>query len=246
MRHAAVAVAGLAVLASGCATSTASAPNATPSSGPPAASSPATGQAFPGTILFPVAVGRTWVFRTSVGSAHGTVTEKIVSVAPAAGGAHQVTMSIVSRISGLPAPPVRQVFLFHPDGSISVPLTQAAGGSFTLKSGDVVWPPAPVLASRQPHASTLVIAVRAAGRSLTEHARLVVRGMGTQRITVPAGTYGASVVDELITVRIGPISAHVELRTWLVPGIGPVKSQTIESGAGQSIVASQVLTKITP
>jgi len=229
----ALAAAGL-VLA-GCHTPGSSPPSGNGSSSPtpnPGTSTPSS-NAGGGTTLFPYAVGDTWVYVETLGTDHGTTTNKVTAVEPVADG-HRVTFSTVANVAGLPSTPTTLTYIFHPDGSITVPFAQLGNGSVTLKSGSIVWPPTAVIDSGKPTRSTLVVQIKTAGLSSTVHADVTVKGGGPQSVTVPAGTYNATVVDETIAEKVEGISVTTTVRTWLAPGVGPVKTEVLASSLGAS------------
>jgi len=195
-----------------------------------------------GSTIFPVAVGNTWVYKTNLGSASGTgtSTNKMTAVTPTADG-QRVTMLSQVKLPGstAPASSVAETLVFHPDGSISVPLTQAGGSVVTIKSGSVVWPSAAGLASGQSRASTLVMSVAEAGTKLTVKEHVVVRGDGTASVTVPAGTYQTTVIQEEETSKVDGIAVDLEIKTWVANGVGPVKSEVISTDAGRTTVTSE-------
>ncbi len=191
-----------------------------------------------GTALFPYAVGNTWVYTISLGgTSHGTTTSKIVSVTPVSGG-NKVTMAVTDKIPGLPTPTTNVVYIFHPDGSITVPYAQTGNGQVIIKSGSIVWPSQAVLNSGQPHHSKLVVQITVAGHSLKVNADVTVQGAGTQTVTVPAGTYRATVVNESIKENVAGIAVNTVVKTWLAPGVGPVKSQVAAASSGISRIAA--------
>lgn len=107
-------------------------------------------------------------------------------------------------------------------------------------------PPAAQLASGQPHHNTLVITTTMAGQTSTIRAHVVVKGEGTQTVTVPAGTYQATVINETMDEKFSGISVGLDIRTWVANGVGPVKSEVSSNAAGRSVVASlQVLKSFT-
>jgi hypothetical protein len=240
-----VVVVAVGLVLAGCTSGGASSSSSggTPSTGA-SGSSPGSGGGGGGTVpvLFPAVVGDTWVYIDKLaGTERGTTTNAITAVAPAAGG-KRVTISTRSNIAGLPATSSRLIYMFHSDGSISVPLAQVGNGSVVIKSGSIVWPPQSVLDSGQPHKSTLVVQIKAVGHSLTAKADVTVQGAGTQSVTVPAGTYRATVVNETIAEQVEGISVTIDVRTWLAPGVGPVKSQaSTKEGTVSQIVSVEEL-----
>lgn len=222
---------------SGSGSSASSGSNSTTTTSGSTASAPA---------LFPITVGDTWVYQQKLTSMAGTVTNRIASVTPAAGG-QRVVMKSHNDMAGLPHTATDAIFIVHPDGSISVPLTQVATTGVTIKSGSVVWPSQAQLASGQPHTSTLVVTIAESGRTMRVKAHIVVRGAGTQTVTVPAGTYQATVINETMTEKIMGFHVTLDVRTWLASGVGPVKSEVLTKAGSLSngITSEQVLKSFT-
>ena len=193
--------------------------------------------------LFPAAAGDTWVYQEKLTATKGTVTNQVAAVSPQPGGGEKVTMKSREDLSDLPHTTTTSTYVIHPDGSISVPLTQVGSTDITVKSGSIVWPSAAQLASGQPRTSTLVVSINEAGKSTTVGAHIVARGAGTQTVHVPAGTYQATVVNETMTVKVMGLRVGVDIRTWLASGVGPVKSEVSTKAASLSsgIVSEQVL-----
>jgi hypothetical protein len=235
-----LAVAGL--LIAGCSAGSGGSPATSGSAGssgggqsPASGQSPGSGQsvgtAAAGSPLFPVAVGARWVYAVQLGAlGKSTTVNTIEAVKPTSGG-HLVTMSNASHIAGAPAKPTQLTYLFYSDGSISVPFTQLNGGTVTIKSGSIVWPPASVIASGQAHTSVLSVSVKNDGQVLNEKVHVTVKGAGTQSVTVPAGTYHATIVDQTMAEKVLGHPVSIEVRTWLAPGVGPVKSELLERSA---------------
>jgi hypothetical protein len=219
----------------------------TGSGGPAATSSTATGHTVSAPAIFPVAVGDTWVYQETATEVKGTVTNRIAVVTAQAGGGEKVIMRSREDLSGLPHNPTSETFVIHPDGSISVPLTQVGSTSVTVKSGSIVWPSAAQLASGQPQTSTLVISTNEGGHMTTVPAHIVVQGAGTQTVHVPAGTYQATVINQTMTMKVKGFKITMDIRTWLASGVGPVKSELSTKTATMSsgIVSEQVLKSFT-
>jgi hypothetical protein len=249
---AAIAAAGLGL--AGCGGAAGSGSSAAGSSAPasqPAAStgssSPASGSTVTAPAIFPVAVGDTWVYQDKVTSMRGTVTNQVAAITPEPGGGERVTMKSHSDLAGIPHTATTSTFIIHPDGSISVPLTQVGTTQVTVKSGSIIWPSAAQLASGQPHTDTLLVAVNMSGHAMTVKANIVVRGAGTQTVQVPAGTYQATVINETMTEKVMGFSVVLDIRTWLAAGVGPVKSEvtTREGSLGGGVASEQVLKSFT-
>jgi hypothetical protein len=173
-------------------------------------------------IPFPVAVGNTWVYQTKIGGAAGKTTNRIVAAGPGSAG-YLVTMSSATNVTGA-ASAGTDGYTFYPDGTIGYPAPSVEGVSVT--GGGIRWPNAAALASGRAYHSTLTIQVGTSGQ--TEDAGVNVYGAGTETVTVPAGTYQASVVETTITAK----GETIEVTTWIAQGVGTVKTEIQIHGAG--------------
>jgi hypothetical protein len=88
--------------------------------------------------------------------------------------------------------------------------------------------------SGQPHTSTITAAIDIAGQTRTASIHVTVHGAGSASVTVPAGTYHATVIDDTITEKLMGVSLSIGIRTWLAPGVGPVKSEVTTNGTAVS------------
>jgi hypothetical protein len=170
-------------------------------------------------IPFPVAVGNTWVYVTTLGTDVGRTTNRIVRAGPGQDG-YQVTMSSTTDLPGTSA--VQSVYVFYPDGTIGYPVAAVNG---VQVAGVVRWPDAAGLASGRAYHPVLRAPV---GQG--EAANVTVQGEGTTLVSVPAGTFQASVVTMTIPAKAGT----VEVTTWIAEGIGPVKTMALVRAAGKS------------
>jgi len=188
-----------------------------------------------GTVaFFPLSVGNKWVYVDKLSGEQGTVTNQVISVKPVASGS-KVVMKDQDDLGGGAPNTTTSALIVHSDGSITVPMT-TAGDSFKIKSGGVLWPSAAQLASGQPHHDTLVMTTNMAGQTTTVRAHIVVKGDGTQTVHVPAGTYQATVIDELMTEKFSGVAINMDIRTWVVNGVGPVKTEMTSNAAGKEAI----------
>jgi hypothetical protein len=245
----AVAAASGLVLA-GCGSTSGS--TASSSSGQPAASASSSGPASSGSAksvstgsgavaFFPLAVGNKWVYVDKLSSEQGTVRNQVISITPIASGS-KVIMKDSDDLGGGAPNTTTSALIIHSDGSISVPMT-TVGDSFKIKSGSVIWPSAAQLASGQPHQDTLVMTTTIAGQTNTIRAHVVVKGEGTQTVTVPAGTYQATVIDEVMSEKFSGMAVDMNIRTWVANGVGPVKTELTTDAAGKSTIANDEVLK---
>ena len=188
-----------------------------------------------GTVaFFPLSVGNKWVYVDKLSGEQGTVTNQVISVSPVASGS-KVVMKDQDDLGGGAPSTTTSALIVHSDGSITVPMI-TTGDSFKIKSGGVLWPSAAQLASGQPHHDTLVMTMTMAGQTTTMRSHIVVKGDGTQTVHVPAGTYQATVIDELMTEKFSGVAINMDIRTWVVNGVGPVKSEMTSNAAGKEAI----------
>ncbi len=225
-------------------TSSGGSPSVTASTGATPGTPSATSNSFvsAGSIPFPIAVGNTWVYQTSssVNNTRSIVTNRVVSVTPVPGG-HRVTMSVTT--GGTTSKTVQETYIFYANGKIGYPVNEANGVS-VVGSGGVLWPDAAGLASGQDYHSVLHVKVSNTGPARYETADVTVRGGGTATVTVPAGTYQATIVDMILAMKVGSFSTSVLIKTWTAPGTGPVKSEVSVLAAGNTdvITTEELLT----
>jgi hypothetical protein len=134
-------------------------------------------------------------------------------------------------------------YVVNSDGSISLPFSQfntsSSTASVKLISGNIFWPPADQISSGQAYHSALKIEFSSGGMDQHVTAHVTVRGAGTQSVTVPAGTYTADVVTMTMSETIEGISVSSVVKTWLAPGVGPVKSEVILHEGGTDHIAAE-------
>lgn len=217
----------------------AASPASSASAGPGTTTATATGQgiasksfAKANSIPFPVAVGNTWVYQTNAGGVTGRTTNRIVAAGPGSAG-YQVTLTSTVEVAGT-ATAIQPVYVFYPDGTVGYPLPQVNGMSLT--GAGIRWPPAAALASGRAYHSVLRVLAGPAGQY--ENADVTIHGAGTASVTVPAGTYQASVVQMTIRAKSGTIDET----TWIAQGIGPVKTVVLTYAAdGAGLVTTNEL-----
>jgi hypothetical protein len=251
-------VAGLALTGCGAASGSGSTAGATTSGAGSAASSGSTASAASGTtsaapaaavvssgsLPFPTTVGDTWNYSNSNGS---TSENKITSATQVAAG-EEVAMAITFKDNGATTHSSWD-YIVEPSGQIALPTSQftssmsSAGGAFKILSGGIYWPTAAQVSSGQPIHSTLVMQITIEGKTekISEH--ITSTGEGSQTVTVPAGTYTASVVNVAESASVEGYNLTIDDKTWLAKGVGPVQSELISvDGSTTSITNKQVLT----
>ena len=231
----------------GTAAGTVTASTAATATSAPASSAPAnssTGGSGASTVAyFPDAVGDTWVYQVSDSLESGTDTNRVTAIAPTAGGT-LITMANSETLAGVPVSHTYQ-YIVHPDGSITVPVASTSGQSVKLKSGELQWPSPAQLLSGQPYSETLVLSVDESGTTSTVDADVTIKGEGTQTVTVPAGTYTARIIDEVMTEKIMGYTTTLTVKTWVANGVGTVKEETSTGIGSATLTINQVLKSFT-
>jgi hypothetical protein len=194
--------------------------------------------------FFPTQVGNTWVYADKLSSTTATVTNKIIKVTPVSGGQRIVMATTDTAVTG-PARHGKVSYIFHSDGSISVPIAQFGDGNVKVLNGAMVWPSAAGLASGQENHSTLRVEVTIEGRTLkiTEH--ITVRGGGTHSVTVPAGHYNAQLIITSEKGKYDGFPINTVFETWVAPGVGPIKSELLSKGIGSAADTREELKSFT-
>lgn len=242
--RAVLAVSAVVALA-GCSTSaSSSAPvSSSTSSGSAASSVSATPAATPTTssnafvpassISFPIAVGNTWLYQITakINGAQSTETKKILSVVPVSGG-RRVVMSQTTVLDSTRTTS-QDTFVFYSNGTIGYPVTNS---EVSVTGDGVLWPSAAGLASGRAFTSVVPIKVNNTGPA--QDANVTVQGEGTHTVTVPAGTFQATLVVMTMSVRVSGFGSDEEVETWVAPGTGPVKSEVLLLAAGQAKVVT--------
>jgi hypothetical protein len=175
---------------------------------------------------------------TNINNAHAMETKRVLVVTPVPGG-RRVTMSD-TLVPGSAPNGTLQHYIFYDNGQIGFPVNEAHGVSVVSSNG-VVWPDAAGLASGRAYHSVLDIKLSS---GQYETANVTVQGGGSQSVSVPAGTYHATLVTMTMVTRVGSFTSTTVLKVWTAPGTGPVKSEEIIKAAGKTdlITTSALLT----
>ena len=224
------------------ATTGASTSAAATSGGGSTASAAATGSASQSSVVvaagalpFPDTVGDTWKYNNT----NGTTSEnKIGAVTPVSAG-QQVTMDTTFIDNGT-STHASYEYIVEPNGEIALPTSQFApsesGVTMKVLSGGIYWPSAAQLASGQPVHTTLSMEITVAGKTQTITEHITSQGQGTQSVTVPAGTFSASVVNVQEAATIDGYNTTLDDKTWFASGVGPVQSELIDIAGGKTSI----------
>jgi hypothetical protein len=224
---------------SGVGSATSSAP-ATSSASAASSASPASVVLPSGSLPFPTTVGDTWNYSNS----NGTTSENKITSATQVAAGQEVAMATSFKDNGTTTHDSYD-YIVEPNGQIALPTSQftssmsSAGGSVKILSGGVFWPTAAQVSSGQPVHSTLVMEIAVAGKTekITEH--ITSTGEGNQSVTVPAGTYTASVVNVAETADFEGYNLTIDDKTWLATGVGPVQSELISVDGGKTDITNK-------
>jgi hypothetical protein len=239
------AAAAAALLLAGCSGGSSPGSTASPgSSGKPtsSASSPSnsggSGNSVTTAAYFPVGAGYTWVYKQAGFGGTGTSTQKILSVTPSAAGE---VATLANTITYPELKTTKETLIFRSDGSIQVPLTQFGNTSVTVESGTIIWPSSAQLASGAAYHNTIVMKIDEAGHNLTMRMPVSVQGEGATSVTVPAGTYQATLINESMTTDFDGYKISMAVKTWVANGVGPVKSEVFSDMLGATTGSSAPL-----
>jgi hypothetical protein len=233
------ALAGLSCLAAaGCAAGNAAAVAAGGRAGSQGPSGASGGPSAVATTVLPAQLGDTWVYAVdSSALGKGTETSRISAVRAVPGG-QRATMSSSLRLAGSRAPfRFSSVFTAGADGSVSFGSTSFMGAR--LAAANVNWPSPAALTPGRPRTRTITGSFL--GFKTTE--RVTIINAGPAAVTVPAGSYRATLLEQTGTDGSGGRNV---IKTWVVNGIGQVKTETTVIVKGQRAVsADEALTSFT-
>jgi hypothetical protein len=227
------------------ATTGAPASAATTSGGGSTASAAATGSASQSSVVvssgalpFPTTVGDSWTYNNT----NGTTSENKIASATQVAAGQQVTMDTTFKDNGTTTHDSYE-YIIEPNGQIALPTSQFApsssGVTFKVLSGGIFWPSAAQLASGQPVHTTLTMEFTVAGKTQTITEHITSQGQGTQSVTVPAGTFSASVVNVQESATIEGYNTTLDDKTWLASGVGPVQSELIDIDGGKTSITNK-------
>jgi hypothetical protein len=232
---------------------TASAPSSASSAASSASSTPSSVSSAPavvssGSLPFPTTVGDTWAYSNSPG---GTTSKNEITSSTQVAAGQLVAMTSAFTDNGTTTHSTYD-YIVQPNGQISLPTSQftssmsSSGASVKILSGGIYWPTAAEVSGGQPVHSTLVMEITIAGKveKITEH--ITSTGEGTATVTVPAGTYSASVVNVVESADFMGFNTTIDDKSWLAPGVGPVQSELLTgTGGNAKLTNKEVLTSFT-
>ena len=227
------ALAGVSCLAAaGCAAGTAATVASQGQPGSQGAWGTAGGKPAVASTVIPAQLGNTWVYAVdSTALGKGTETSRISAVTAAAGG-QRATLLTSLRLDGSKQPfRFASHFIAGADGSVTFGSTSFMGAK--LASVNVSWPSPAALTPGRPRTST----VTGSFLGFKTSERLTITEVGPATVTVPAGTYQATLIEPTVTSRGG---GREVIKSWVVNGIGQVKTETNVTVKGERTAVSLV------
>jgi len=193
-----------------------------------------------GSAPFPTTVGDSWTYSNT----NGTTSTNTITGATQVAAGQQIAMAVAFKDNGTTTHSTWD-YVVQPNGQISLPTSQFTSGlantgaTIKIVSGGIFWPSAAQLASGQPLHTTLVMSIKVSGttETITEH--ITSQGEGTQSVTVPAGTYNASVINVTEKASIMGYNTTIEDKTWVATGIGPVQSELISVDGSKTSISNK-------
>jgi hypothetical protein len=228
------ALAGLSCLAvAGCAAgggATIAAHDQQGSHGPSAGVSAGTPAVAIASTVLPAQLGDTWVYAVNSDIlGKGTETARISAVKAVPGG-QRATMSLRLSLAGSKAPlSLSAEFTEAGDGSITFASASILGARFPATS--VNWPSPASLTPGRPRTSTVTESFL--GSKTAE--RVTILEVGRAMVTVPAGSYQATLLQQTATDGKGDTNV---IKSWVVNGIGQVKTETTVIVGGKRFASS--------
>jgi hypothetical protein len=67
---------------------------------------------------------------------------------------------------------------------------------------------------------------------------VVVKGAGSATVTVPAGTYRTTLIEETLTEHFAGVALDMKIQGWDANGVGPVKTDVISTAGGKTTTVS--------
>lgn len=239
-----------AVMLSGC-TSTPPAPETSEAS----TAAPVTEETAPDfsdlSIYYPVALGNSWTYRMTSPDPVGVVTydETMTAVDAEPGGGWRVAITRDFHYENGSSPDFSDAveYIFHEDGSLTVPYNSAPDGSgaeVTVTSGAMRFPTLAEFESATPVTGQLTVTVVTEGQTINQEIAFTIVGQGVESVTVPAGTFDARRLGQDLAVSmpdLGVTDIRVNSVSWLAEGTGVVRTELADLlGTGGSIVTELV------
>lgn len=202
-------------------------------------------------VYYPVALGNSWSYRMTAPDPIGVVTydETMTAVEPEADGGTRVEITRDYHYeNGLIADFSDAVeYIFHADGSITVPYNSAPDGSsaeVTVTSGEMRFPTPAEFESGTPLDGAIQVTVVTEGQTINQNVAYTITGQGVESVSVPAGSYDARRLAQDLTVDmpdLGVSGLTINTVTWLAEGVGAVRTEVSNLlGSGGGIVTELV------
>lgn len=175
----------------------------------------------------PVAAGNTWVYAVTTPLGSLTQTETMSTVA-ADGDTLKVTMTRTFDYTGewREDDSDSVEYVFHPDGSVSVPHDSEPDWSTTVTSGDIRWPSSTDLWTGEEVTGVAEVTMTNGRSEFDARVQYTFAGAGEEEVSVPFGTVTARKLTFwrwLYGPTIDSIPIHGA--SWFAQGIGLVRTE---------------------
>lgn len=202
-------------------------------------------------VYYPVALGNSWTYRMTSPDPVGVVTYvetmTAVDVEPSGGWRVAITRDFHYENGSSPDFSDAVEYIFHEDGSITVPYNSAPDGSgaeVTVTSGEMRFPTPAEFEAATPISGKLTVTVVTEGQTINQEIAFTVVGLGVESVTVAAGTFNARRLGQDLTVDmpdLGVTGITVNSVSWLAEGVGVVRTELSDLlGTGGSVVTELV------
>ena len=203
--------------------------------------------------LYPIKEGNQWDYKVSFGDVTGTESFVMTKVTPGSGYTDVLwTVTSVFNFPGIEPKPVitSYTYRFNDDGTIIVPSQTAKNDTLTIETpggdGQVFPGFADIVAGKTLNGAYDATATDPQGTIITTHADWTSTGLGTEDVSVPAGSFAACAKLQSVVTLSGSTADFPEglggtgtTVSWFARGIGLVKN-TLEGGFLVELVSTNV------
>lgn len=199
---------------------------------------------------YPVGLGNTWTYRMNYPDPVGIITETETMTAVTPEGTDvRVTIERSFHYENGSSPDFTDSvdYLFHADGSLSVPyqsIPDNSGALVEIHDGELLWPTTAEFEAGTPKTGVINLTVTADGTPFDQSISFTITGQGVESVTVPAGTYDARKLLQSMLISIpsaGLENLPIDATVWLAEGVGQVRSEVPDLlGSGTPIVVELI------
>ncbi len=185
---------------------------------------------------YPIAVGNTWIYTITYSDGSTVVDTEVMTKVVAEGDGARVTFERSFDWNDESKPDFSDSvdYVFHADGSLSVPFQSVpigdGGSTLVVKSGALEWPTTAEFEAGTPKTGTIeTTSTSADGTVIDQSIAFTITGEGVEAVTVPFDTFqDARKLHQALLVSVpslGVTDLPIDSTTWLVEGVGPVRTE---------------------